>query len=70
VNSRAARLHRETLSLKNKKQKTKQTNNNNNNNKTRIEEHEDTQLKEHGNIYNEIIEENFTNPKKEMAICT
>jgi hypothetical protein len=34
----------------------------------RIEENEDSQLKGPENVFNKIIEENFPNPKKEMAI--
>jgi hypothetical protein len=32
-----------------------------------IEENEDSQLKGPVNIFNKIIEENFSNPKKEMS---
>jgi hypothetical protein len=35
-----------------------------------IEDSEDSQLKEPVNIFNEIIEENFPNLKKEMPINT
>ena len=33
-----------------------------------IEQNEDSQLKEPENVFNKIIEENFSNLKKEMAI--
>jgi len=35
-----------------------------------MEEGEDSQIKGPENIFNKMIEENFPNLKKEMAICT